>query len=63
MLDKVFNEYDLDKDGVLSVEEVQEMMNKIYFKRTGDKINFKKWEVMRVMAKNDKNGDIGLDKD
>ena len=37
MLDKVFNEYDLDKDGVLSVEEVRQMMNKIYFKRTGHK--------------------------
>lgn len=63
MLDKLFDEYDLDKDGMLNVEQVQNMMNTIYYKLKGRKISFKKWQVMRVMAKNDKNGDINLDKE
>ncbi len=63
MLDKLFDEYDIDKDGMLSVQEVQNMMNTIYYKLKGRKINFKEQQVMRFMAKNDKNGDINLDKD
>ena len=43
MLDKLFDEYDLDKDGMLNVEEVQNMMNTIYYKLNGRKISFKKW--------------------
>jgi Ca2+-binding EF-hand superfamily protein len=41
MLDKLFDEYDIDKDGMLSVQEVQNMMNTIYYKLKGRKINFK----------------------
>jgi len=38
MLYKLFDDYDLDKDGMLSVEEVQYMMNTIYYKLKGHKI-------------------------
>lgn len=63
VLDEIFDQHDLDQDGLISLSDFILMLQKIASRKYGKKrVDLDTDDIKRVLAKSDTDGNVALDK-